>query len=444
MNKQKLQKIVIDVRKQNSVFSNKSYLDNLTVPKSIIGRKDESKQLVNYLLSYERGLVVPLISVYGRSGSGKSTIIQFVCENLDLDFCYVDLRKSKTIFGCANLILSELGHPNLKNAQGINSTFSILGKLIKDRLAQSKKSLFVLCLDEFDTLFSDKRGKPSDFIYNLLVLVESLRALRNHMCVITISNKILSEFDLDDRVVSRIGSSEIYFNSYSESNVLKIVRNRAKKSFSKFIDDGVLKYCAKISSEEHGDVRRAIDLLRTSGELAGTENKKLSKQHIDEAIKQLQKNQLTTIINGGSHHFRMACAALSSLTFLSGGEWHSTSELYNQYQKILSKEYRRISYRRFSEMLVELVNSGIAISQTISKGRKGYGSQFKLTAEPQLIGLSCFTKWWKSVEDVKIFHDAEQKYRDTLSFRKKNSHLSNLHNLLDSSNKESWKKYVGK
>ena len=39
------------------------------VPTSIVGREPESKKLVDYLLSYEKGLVVPLISVYGRSGS---------------------------------------------------------------------------------------------------------------------------------------------------------------------------------------------------------------------------------------------------------------------------------------------------------------------------------------------------------------------------------------
>ena len=73
MNKRELQKIVSDVRKQNSIFSNKSFLDDLSVPTSIIGRETESRKLVDYLLSYERGLVVPLISVYGRSRSGKST-----------------------------------------------------------------------------------------------------------------------------------------------------------------------------------------------------------------------------------------------------------------------------------------------------------------------------------------------------------------------------------
>lgn len=443
LDKKELRKMVGDVRKHNSIFSDKSFLDNLMVPASIVGRKAESKKLVDYLLSYEKGLVVPLVSIYGRSGSGKSTIVQFVCENLDVDFCYVNLRKAKTVFGCINLILSELGHPNLKNAQGINSAFVVLENLLKEALEKSGNSLFVLCLDEFDTLFYDKRGKPSDFVYKLLVLVENLRSMKKHLCIVTISNKILSEFNLDDRVVSRIGSSEIYFDSYLEHDVLRILSNRAKKSFSQTIDDDVLKYCAKISSEEHGDARRAIDLLRTCGEIAGSENKKISKQHVDDAIKQLQKNQITAIISGGSHHFRSACAALARLTFLTDEGSHSTSELYKQYQKIMPKDSRQISYRRFSEMLVELVNSGIAISQTLSKGRRGYGSQFKLTADPELIGNSCFPEWWQDIVKRKNSHESSKPSQNLWSLGKKNSSLSLLSGLMDSKKDDNWDDYVG-
>ncbi|WP_371504222.1 Cdc6/Cdc18 family protein [Nitrosopumilus adriaticus] len=430
MDKKELRKIVGDVRKQNSIFSNKSFLDSLMVPNSIVGRESESKKLVDYLLSYEKGLVVPLVSIYGRSGSGKSTIVKFVCENLDLDFCYVNFRKAKTVFGCINLILSEMGHPNLKNAQGINSAFLILERLIKETLEKSGNSLFVLCLDEFDTLFYDKRGKPSDFVYKLVVLVEKLRALKKHMCIVTISNKVLSEFNLDDRVISRIGASEIYFDSYSQSDVLKIIRNRAKKSFLKKIDDDVLQHCANISSEEHGDARRAIDLLRTSGEIAGIENKKISKRHIDEAVSQLQKNQITTIISGGSYHFRLACAALSRLTYVNDEGWHSTSDLFKQYQQIISSDTRQISYRRFSEMLVELVNSGIAVSKTESRGRHGYGSQFKLSVDPDLIGNSCFPDWWPSVVESKKRKDdaiRSMKALKSLSFGRRRSRFGNLY-----------------
>jgi archaeal cell division control protein 6 len=86
------------------------------VPPKIVGREDKAKEIARYLLSYRKGHAVPFISVYGRSGSGKSTVVKFICENLggDISNLVVNLRKAKTIFGCANLVLSELGEPNLE------------------------------------------------------------------------------------------------------------------------------------------------------------------------------------------------------------------------------------------------------------------------------------------------------------------------------------------
>ncbi|MBI2005832.1 MAG: DUF815 domain-containing protein [Nitrosopumilales archaeon] len=95
-----------DIAKQNSVFSDKKYLDSLFLPSSIIGRRKQAKQLLKHIESLKQGFVVPQISVYGRSGSGKSTVVKFVCQNIQdiVAFAFVNLRKSKTVFGCANFL----------------------------------------------------------------------------------------------------------------------------------------------------------------------------------------------------------------------------------------------------------------------------------------------------------------------------------------------------
>lgn len=117
MDKKTLDSIISKVGKEDSVFAKKSSLETLSYPQSIVGRETKTEDLVRLLLGYKQGYVVPLISVYGRSGSGKSTIVRFVCQNLsDISYCFVNLRKAKTIFGAANLILSELGEQNLTNA----------------------------------------------------------------------------------------------------------------------------------------------------------------------------------------------------------------------------------------------------------------------------------------------------------------------------------------
>jgi archaeal cell division control protein 6 len=122
VDKQDLKRIFTEVEQENLLFANKTFLDNLTLPSQIIGRERKAKELIRFLLGYKQGLVVPFVSVYGRSGSGKSTVVKFVCENLDEDISYafVNLEKVRTVFGCANLILAELGQPSLKSAQGIN------------------------------------------------------------------------------------------------------------------------------------------------------------------------------------------------------------------------------------------------------------------------------------------------------------------------------------
>ena len=135
LDKKDLNSLVSKIEKENSIFANKGSLDTLSYTGNIIGRQKQSEEILRNLLGYKQGFVVPLISVYGRSGSGKSTVIKFVCDNLsDISHCFVNLRKSKTVFGASNLILSELGQPNLKSAQGINYSIEKIGEAIISKL----------------------------------------------------------------------------------------------------------------------------------------------------------------------------------------------------------------------------------------------------------------------------------------------------------------------
>ncbi|NOJ26413.1 MAG: hypothetical protein DA330_00160 [Nitrososphaera sp.] len=283
LDKKALERIAIELDTENSLFADKSYLDNLNlVSNVIIGREDKAKELARFLMGYKKGHAVPFISVYGRSGSGKSTVVKFVCTNLDemLLYRFVNLRKAKTVFGCANLILTELGEPNLKSAQGINLAIEKIGQAMESALKKEGRKLFVLVLDEFDVLFYDKRGKPSDFIYKLLVMEEKLREKGCLVSIIAISNNVMADYDVDDRVKSRTGSSEVFFDAYTKQDISAILRDRAARAFTEPVDPSVLDYCANLSSLVHGDARRAIDLLRVAGEIAGSKAEKLAAKHV--------------------------------------------------------------------------------------------------------------------------------------------------------------------
>ena len=440
MNKKDVSDIASKIEREESIFAKKSFLDPLLFPGKIIGRTRQAEEMIRLLLGYKQGFVVPFVSVYGRSGSGKSVTTKFVCENLDgISFVLVNLRQARTIFGAANLILGELGMPNLKSAQGINFAIDAIGNAIESRLDGSKK-LFVLALDEFDVIFFDKRNKPSDFVYKLVLLEENLRKKGILLCIIAISNNVLSEYELDDRVKSRIGSSEIFFEPYSKSDLLDILKDRAKSAFAKKIDGLVLDHCAELGSSEHGDARRAIDLLRVASEIAISKGGELSVSHVDMASEELQKDRAEKIISNSSYHFRLVCAGLARATFLSGQAMHSTSLIYKQYCRILEKGTKPLSYRRIHDILTEMENTGLVQSQTSSKGRHGYGTQYKLVMPPEMVGNAVSKEWWQSIEKGKFEHESSVKFSNSFATLGKRSSLSkNLQRMQD----DMWKSYVG-
>jgi len=399
---QKIAQIRAQIEKKNSIFKDKKYLDFLFLPSKIIGRQKQAEQLIQFIESLKQGLLVPVISVYGRSGSGKSTIVKFVLKNFDdiLSFSFVNLRKAKTVFGSANLILSELGLPNLKSAQGMNKAIDQIEQRIEEILKKENKKFFVLALDEYDVIFSDPRGQPSDFVYKLLTLEENLREKGIWLCIITISNNALADYTLDDRVKSRMGNSEIFFEPYKEDDVFNILQERAEKAFVNTVEKDVLQYCSRLSSDDHGDARRAIDLLRVAAEFS--DSQKITKTDVEKALDFIQKDRVSTIISNASYHQRALIGSICSQSLLTGNSWISTSSIHEKYTKILSKDKKPLSYRRIVDLLVELKNLGLVESRTISKGRGGYGTEYKLKFSPEMLGKLIDENWWKGqVEDKK-------------------------------------------
>ncbi len=382
------------MEKEKKAFLKKSAFDTSNQPLKIISRTNEIEKIVGYILDYTQQQVVPLVSIYGRSGTGKSTLVRHVCKHIpEVKLCFVNLRKAKTVFGTINLILNELDQPSLASAQGMNLGLEKIREAILNVTKLEEKKLFILALDEFDVIFYDKRGNPSDFVYKIVEMQAELKSKGCLAMIFTISNNVLSDYDLDDRIRSRIGNSEIFFKPYSKEETLKILQQRSEEAFGKKIDNKVLEECAKISFLEHGDARRAVDLLRVSAEIAAKENKEISVEHIKAASKQLQKDRAEEVISSLSHHSMLICLVLAVKTYLLDQKLHSTMSIYEKYKQYLQSE--PVSYRRFFELLKDLENTGFVNSNTRSKGQKGYSSEFQLLVDPQIVGEIIDKEWWK-------------------------------------------------
>jgi hypothetical protein len=79
------------------------------------------------------------------------------------------------------------------------------------------------------------------------------------------------------------------FPPYDAPQLCDILKQRADIAFNEgILDEGVIPLCAALAAQEHGDARRALDLLRVSGELADRENaEKVTERHVKMAQEKL-------------------------------------------------------------------------------------------------------------------------------------------------------------
>jgi len=404
LNLEKIASIRNKIQRQNSAFSDKKYLDSLFLPSQIIGREEQAEHLMRHLMGLKDGLLVPFISIYGRSGSGKSTVLRLVCQGITdiAETAFVNLRKSKSVFGCANSILCELGGMPLKSGDGLAGVVDTIEERIHNTLTSKGRRFFVLILDEYDVIFSDRRGNPSDFVYKLLRIAENLRDDGLWLCVVAISNSAVSDLDLDDRVKSRIGSNGVFFKPYKKDDIVAILRDRADKAFKITISDEILERCAELSSADHGDARRALDLLRVAGELCnGTV---ITKADVENASSQIQDDRVDQILKESSSHFMKIFVSLARISFITGIKWHSTSTVYKQYCKFIKNDDEHLSYRRAFDILCELEQTGFIVSKTTSQGRNGYSKLYTLTIPPDVVKELSEKGWerWVKIRNLRF------------------------------------------
>jgi len=114
------------------------------------------------------------------------------------------------------------------------------------------------------------------------------------LCIVGISNNLTFLDELDPRVRSSLSEEEILFHPYNALQIQDILNQRSNAAFKEgVLQDGVISKCAAYAAKEHGDARRALDLLRVAGELAERDNsKKILLKHIDEANEKIEKDKI--------------------------------------------------------------------------------------------------------------------------------------------------------
>ncbi|MEK6898207.1 MAG: orc1/cdc6 family replication initiation protein [Nanoarchaeota archaeon] len=387
---------------KNVIFKNKSILQNNYQPKEILYRDEQIKQIASMLAPVLRGEKPSNLFLYGKTGTGKTLSIQYVREelmkrvnkelgfNLRIEYLNCKLKKvSDTEYRILAEIIKKFG--GQVPATGL-PTESVYNKFIE--LIDSEKQLVILILDEIDQTIK----KISDgFLYNLTRLNSELS--KTQICIVGISNDLTFLEGLDPRVRSSLSEEEIIFPPYNALQLQDILKKRADGVFKEgVVHEGVIEKCAAFAAREHGDARRALDLLRIAGELAERDgSKKILLKHIDEANSKIERDKIIDVVRTEPKQFQVVLSSIITLSEKNNpqkrlternGE-HSpvfTGEIYNLYQELCIKnKFEVLTQRRVSDIIQEFDMLGIINVRVISRGRGGRMREIKLAITRNIV-----------------------------------------------------------
>ena len=386
---------IFDSFVSNNLFRNKGVLQSNYNPDNILHREDQIESIASILAPALRGERASNLFIYGNTGTGKTLGVQFVGNKIlekvkelgkdHLKFVYINSKLKKiadTEYRILAGLINELGGNVSATGLPTEAVYSKFVELIDD-----KKQIILIVLDEIDQAVK----KISDnFIYTLTRLNSELKNAQ--ICLVGISNSLTFMDNLDPRVRSSLAEEEIVFPPYNALQLQDILKSRAKEAFKdKILEEGVIAKCAAFAAREHGDARRALDLLRVAGELAERgHNKKISLNHIDEANKKIEKDKMLAIIESEPKQFQLVLYSIMALDKgkkEKGTEGIFTGDVYNAYQEICLKTKNEIlTQRRVSDILAEFDMLGIINARVISKGRQGRTREIKLMLPNNVIG----------------------------------------------------------
>lgn len=378
-------KLLDNAIKGSSLLKDRNVLQTKFEPEVILHRDTELAKVTQALLPILKGGRPSNLLIYGKPGTGKTLVVSKVLSKIEkkvqdsdfpIKFIYANAKDETTIYGLLVHLGSELGIELPTTGLSISIVFT---KIIDTIKQNSINAVFVV--DEIDYLaeLASKTGK--DILYNLTRANERLKE-GGSLTLIGISNLLTFKERLDPRVISSLSEEEVVFTNYSVDQIKQILAERIKEAFVKdAVGEAALNLCAALAGQEHGDARRAIDLLRVAGELAEREQAtNVTEVHIRRAAQKMEEDKEFTALNSYPLHEKLLIVAVMR----SNGA--ATGEVYHAYRELCKTiRQKEVTQRRATQILSDIELSGLITGKIIHQGMHGRTKKYNLTIQPETV-----------------------------------------------------------
>jgi cell division control protein 6 len=373
-------KILDDVFKNfvNSakLFKDREVLRHDYLPEKLPHREDQIRLLGATVAPVLKDARCSNIFIYGNTGTGKTAVTKYVLSHLEakakeygapVKFSYVNCRMTGSEYRVFAILSQSVG-------MNVPFTGLSVGEVF-DRFRtglDASRTIFIVVLDEVDALIKNRGDR---LLYELTRINETLN--KSKVAIIGISNDLrLKEF-LDPRVFSSLSEEELVFRPYDASELHNILLERSKLSFHEgALSEAALNVCSALAAAEHGDARRALDLLRVAGEVAERQNAKtITEEHVREAEKHIEHNRVVEAVKNLTLHSKLVLLSVYRLNKSSA----TTGEIYDVYNELCGElGAGLLTQRRLGTLVNELDAMGILNAKVVSMGRYGRTKKIRL------------------------------------------------------------------